>query len=216
VPIRFGTVSGNDVEILLTGIESALAVQTGDLLYAIDRQQSRILHRTGRFLDYNEQPFKPYNETRPYYWYPYGKSQALKEHEMKRVHRLAKQVGDGMVTRGGGIRYDSYAAFKRALGRLGVDLLGPAAPHMLQGFQIFVNGVRFDFHDRGDYDAYVAPATKVILGIYGNKGDIAVAHNEGGGRMPQREFFRISSSDRDDIFNDIIGRLKKRLEAVNG
>jgi hypothetical protein len=202
------TLNGNSN--LTLSIDKGPIIQAGDLLYAMDRQADRIYDRTvHQNVDFAGNSFTPYNDTHPYYWYPFGSLGSRQYARLKSVRGLA-QKHDTKSTPSGGIRFDSYAAFKRALGRVGVDLFGPSDPHMMNAMAIFVNGVYFPLHG-GNYDNYYVPATSIVLGIYGPKGKLAEFHNTGMGSNPERRFFAISSQDRDDILNDVIERIKRRL-----
>lgn len=197
------------IERLANNLESTAFATAGDLAFAMDHQQQRILGRTARFVDYEENPFKEYDEKRPYYYYPDGAGLSKSAHQARIAGIHAKTGGTRTKT---GIRYESYAAFKRALGSLGVDLRGPEDPHMLDLMIVKVDGVSFKF-GQFDYNLLPRPANTITLGIYETeKGQIAAAHNEGLGRMPQREFFAISSNDKDRIIADIEMRLKRRFE----
>lgn len=157
----------------------------GDLLYAMDLQGQRILDRTAQGIDYTGSPFAEYDKTHPYYYYPAGKGSK-------------------------GVRYDSYDAFKKSLGRQVVDLMGADAPHMLGVFELQVNGLSFRFN-AGEYDAQSAPASTVTMGIYQTKGFLAYLHNEGIAPQPERKFFAISDEDKERIFEDIARRISARV-----
>lgn len=95
------------------------------------------------------------------------------------------------------IKFASYAAFKAALGRSGVDLTGPHAPHMMQAIQVSATGneIRLSIEDP-------------------QKAAIATGHNTGetkGGK--QRRFFGASSHDVKqmlaDIYSSIVARNKR-------
>jgi hypothetical protein len=98
---------------------------------------------------------------------------------------------------GEGIRFDSYAAFKASLGRAGVDLLGPRAPHMLQAMEIRVNW------------------PEVELGFYSDDAaSKAEGHNEGANKLPRRHFFAASAADLTAIENDIGARIDARMRLL--
>lgn len=166
---------------LLKVPQRLVQVTQGVLLYAMDLQGHRMLERTAQGIDYNGSPFAAYNTVYPYYDYPAGKGTK-------------------------GVRYESYDAFKKSLGRLVVDLRGPRDPHMLDQFELKVDGVSFKF-GAGDYGAHSGPASIVTLGIYQTKGQLAYYHNAGEGHNPKRTFFAISASDKEMIFADISRKL---------
>lgn len=182
---------------------SALLPTNDDLLYAIERQRTRILDRTARHVDFEERPFAAYSENGPYIWYPLGRHKSAKgdighEHTARKrdqaAKRMVKKLGAGTVTAGGGIRFESYAAFKRALGRSGVDLTGPSAPHMLQALVSRITG-----------------DLAGTLGIYSaDKAAIAEYHNEGTERMPQRKFLGTSAADERAMETDLVERIQSR------
>lgn len=93
-----------------------------------------------------------------------------------------KQPGAPQLSRSGrSIKFESYDAFKKTMGRANVDLTGPRAPHMLQGVQ-----VRVSDDGRG-----------VIIGVYGEAGARAKGHQYGiPGRLPQRKFLGATPADR--------------------
>lgn len=180
-----------------------------DILLALKQQQSRILQRTAAGLDVNNRPFAPYNSTRPFYYYPNGPvgKQRSKE-QLKRdkagVTRFANKVGrtKGAITRSRlGLKFPSYAAFKLTyLGRAGVDLYGPRAPHMLQAMTI-----------RSDND------TEGALGIYGNE---AIRANGISGEvrpkgMPRREFFAASEADQKGMAETIRRAIQRRVDRLS-
>ncbi len=135
----------------------------GDLLFAAERQRTRILERTARGVDFEGRPFAPYSERGPYY---------------RR-----------------GVKYASYADYKRQLGRNTVDLTGDRAPHMLQATVSKARG-----------------AVEAIVGIYGAEADRASGHNEGnpGKGLPQRRFLDASDADVDAMLDDIRERVLAR------
>lgn len=205
----------------------------GDLLYAGQRQRTRILERTARGVDVNETAFAPYSTKGPYYYYP-GKNA---KNRRAAVTRAAKKLG--VAVKGGpnrkgesvtrvGIKFASYAAFKRALGRAFVDLRGPSAPHMLQAIIVKVAGITLPGADpaqgnlfadtsvSGDLYSNETPASEIVLGIYGNEADRATGHNTGRGHLPKRRFFGASETDKTAVLDDILKRVLFRLKKVMG
>ena len=159
---------------------------TADLQYAGDRFKARIVERTRRGLDYEEKPFAPYSTKGPFYYYPQhrGGEQA----RIRAVSRLQKKIGGTTTKSRKGIRFESYADFKRSLGRTVVDLTGPSAPHMMQSIVVRV------FRNR------------IQVGIYDSqKALIAEGHNLGiSGRLPRRQFLGISRKEEVEIKRDIL------------
>ena len=218
----FGTNGGVTPEQMLDQISAALQPTEADKLWAGNVIKSGILERTARGVDYKGQPFAPYNDSRPFYYYPgsamgnllrkRGRGDDAKVYEdwshgrndvRRSVKRLHKKLGGaGAITKGGtGIRFESYAAFKTSLGRAGVDLRGPHAPHMLQAIVVKIDG------------------GEAVVGIYD---DFAAAkasgHNDGLHRhLPQRQFMEASEEDVQLIIRDLeprlLGRARKLLRA---
>jgi hypothetical protein len=93
------------------------------------------------------------------------------------------------------VRFASYAAFKSALGRSGVDLVGPADPHMMQAIQVS------------------ATTDEIRIGIYDDKkAAIGTGHNTGAGHLPQRRFFGASANDPKQMLTEIYTAVKARLK----
>jgi hypothetical protein len=92
------------------------------------------------------------------------------------------------------IRFASYAAFKASLGRSGVDLTGPHAPHMMQAIQVSATDseIRLSIED---------PA----------KAAIATGHNTGEtSGHKKRRFFGASDADVSQMLLDIYTHIKAR------
>lgn len=200
---------------------------TGDLLFAVERHKSRILERTLRGVDADEKPFAPYSEKGPYYYYPTGADgkRGTAKQQKSRVNRLLKKtqhVADylfeqgsdsagGVKTKSGrGIRYQSYADFKRSLGRAGVDLTGPKAPHMLQAILSEAGGVEGRGREPG-LTQNEEPATSASLRIEGEAAKRAAGHNQGAKHLPQRQFLAIGREDQGEFVGDLLSRARERL-----
>jgi hypothetical protein len=226
----FKTSAGKDPATYILDLAGAVAPTEADVLYAAGRQRERIVDRTYRGVDVNGNPFEPYSRNGPYYYYPngrVGRTKAEVQRNKNAVRRLMKitdvvaghrwealmaagrhaeaeraSVG-GVKTRDGqGIRFESYADFKASLGRRGVDLTGPRAPHMLQMIEAKLRSVSH----------YVV---EFVLGIYGDAAGRASGHNTGynprwKGRH-QRYFFGASTQDLQDMVGYILKRMKARL-----
>jgi hypothetical protein len=193
-------------------VAKAAAPLKPDLMLIGNYVKAQILDRTERGVDADGRPFAPYNTTRPFYWNPYtGKNISSWQAQNRSMNRMLKKLGAGnngilrdgkgkeLARRGGtgtSIRFQSYDAFKRSLGRSNVDLTGPRAPHMLQALQVR------------------AVAGGVTVGIYGEAAARAAAHNAGvPGRLPQRRFLGATTEDRQHILKllstQVRGRIKK-------
>ena len=186
---------------VLDKLSAALKPTNADLLHAGNVLKSRIVERTARGVDWQNRPFAPYSTKGPYYFYPngaVGRKGSLSSRKGS-ASRLQKKIGGTLTRSRVGVKFDSYAAFKAALGRSGVDLTGPRAPHMLQG--IVVQG-------QGD---------TITVAIYGDEASRARGNNEGiPGRLPQRKFFAASPEDKRVMLLDMQERRLKRAKDVIG
>ena len=147
---------------------------------------------------------------------------------LKRIGEIedftGKEIGGKKTRDGQGIKFENYGAFKASLGRAGVDLQGPRAPHMLQSIVVGTtfervsaigpggNEPRYGLNDRPQ------PADTVVIGIYGDEAGRATAHNTGENprwkSRHQRRFLGASPSDVTAMVNDIAGRIKSRIEQM--
>lgn len=198
--ITFRTTRGRDGEVFIREVTDALQPTSDDVLYALERQKTRILDRTAKHVDFDGRPFEPYSEKGPYYHDPYGsftKGPGSKQFTVKqrsaRAKRLQKKTGAGEVTRGGRLKFESYGAFKRSLGRSGVDLL--LSSQMLKSLVTKVSGL------------------EGVIGIYGDEADRARGHHDGiPGRLPQRRFLAASLTDARAMAEDLLARIQRRLK----
>lgn len=239
------TPSGGSVERFILDLQHVVSPTEGDAIYSAQRQRTRILDRTARGIDVDGTPFAPYSTNGPYYYYPNGRVGNAKfgaKQNKAAADRLIKKLGNSprstvmsapkigslfgidyagedigyQKTRDGqGIKFASYAAFKAALARTGVDLRGPRAPHMLQAITIGVSfersaaDINLGLNDRAN------PVQEVVIGIYGDEAARASGHNEGiPGRLPQRRFLGANASDLDLMVEDIAGRIKGRVDLI--
>lgn len=228
LPIVVKTVKGNtDLMGLLNEINKASQPNVSDLLYAGQRQRSRILTRTEQGVDFEGRSFHPYSTTGPYYFYPGKNAKGRKAAK----NRFAKTIGvanKGVTKINGGsasrtrlgIKFSSYAAFKSALGRGVVDLFGPWAPHMLQALVVKVSGFVMagdtagaDPNGAGGSDA---PADEITIGIYGAEAARASGHNEGTKHLPQRKFLGVNDQDKQLMLGDVLSRVAARMRRVLG
>ena len=226
---------GSPTEFILNVARDAVPTE-GDALYAGQRQRTRILERTVRGVDVDGNPFEPYSENGPYYYFPNGRTGRTKA-EIKRnkaaVSRLLRRMADtndraysvgvdlngtgGSKTRGGqGIKFASYGDFKRSLGRIGVDLRGPRAPHMLQAIAVGAGFERVVGDDMGlSLTDRATPATVLTIGIYGEEAGRAEGHNSGFSprwkTRHQRRFLGASEADLQAMADDIGMRCIQRI-----
>lgn len=191
------TISADPVELLGKFVKDLEPIEE-DFFYAGNRQKSRILGRTERGVDVNEQPFAAYSTKGPYYWYP---DRNLKNRGAARNRFFKTTAGQyghihaGVAKTRTGVKFPSYAAFKAELGRAFVDLTGPRAPHMLQAIVVIFR------------------AGLLVIGIYGDEGKRASGHNTGTKTLPRRHFFGASASDKTAMAKDLLYRAKQRLKA---
>lgn len=215
---------GGSIESVEIKLEAALITE-GDMLYALQRQRAKILQNTERGVDVDGKPFAPYNRTRPFYWYPAGKvgkkreADALRK-EKNNVKRAAKKL-DGKVSRSGlGVRFPSYDEFKRThLGRSGVDLRGPRAPHMLQAIQVKAGGAALSGNQQPGLHAKPSAVTEGTLGIYGDEAARASGHNSDDRPkgVPKRKFLGASEEDTRRFAGDLESRAGERArKALDG
>lgn len=176
-------------------IKKALALTREDKVEAGKLLRSRIIKRTREGKDTNERPFIPYSRNGPYYYYPQGSSRRARGNARGTVVRRVRRNtgGDVRRTRGGGLKFDSYADFKRSIRPGPVDLTGPNSPHML-------DNIRVDGRD-GE------------LTLRGDDAAKARGHNEGAGNLPRRKFFAASRTDLLEMQRIMAARIKKRIEA---
>jgi hypothetical protein len=222
VPITI-TFDGAPLDTKLRQIETAARPLASDMLLVMNQQKTRILDRTARGVDVNEQAFAPYSEKGPYYYYPSGpvhegaqrsfnfSLSAYRKRRATAAANFARAVKNRKGQRGlfegnvgrrrgsVGVRFDSYGAFKRSLGRSVVDLMGPKAPHMLQAIVVRTFG-----------------GGEGAIGIYGPEADRAEGHNLGVPRnhLPQRYWFGVSDSDETAMNEELADLTAARIREV--
>lgn len=205
------TITG-DLAGIVARWKNAARVTAADAQYALGRQKTRVLDRTARGTDFEGRAFKSYATKEPYTYYPNGRvgsSRFTDRQNRAAVSRLKRKLEKAPQKNAGGIRltrtgrgivFAHYAAFKRWLGRAFVDLRGPRAPNMLQGLVVKIAG-------SGNQ-----PVNEARLGIYGTEAARADGHNKGTRRLPKRKFLGASESDKRAIANDIMQRIRQRLD----
>lgn len=207
MPVTISMSGGGDPGKLIRLAKSKVLPTTEDALYAGQRQRTRILDRTAKGVDAKGASMAPYSRDGPYYYNPNGRlagtaagAKISEKSQKAATRRLFKKLGGGadggpqISSTGRSIRFASYAAFKRYLGRSGVDLRGPKAPHMLQGVTVKADG------------SPGGVAAGVRVGIYGEAAERANAHNEGLGNVPRRRFFDVGPGDA--------GTMAKEIETI--
>jgi len=163
------------------------------------RQLRRNLERVEqRGRDVNEAPFAPYSKKGPYYYYPQAAHRKTTSKQRRSAaKRLAGILRKGgaksiSVTSGGGIRFPSYAAFKRSLGRSVVDLAGP---HRRMLSRVIVGEAKPD---------------RVTISVLGAEAARAQGHQEGNPKMklPRRKWLGFSPKERTEVTADIVQALR--------
>lgn len=214
--ILLSTLSGTPIQEVLIDLPGLLTVPAEDMRLAGEMARSAILERTAKGVSVSGVAFAPYNETTPYYYNP-SRQRAAKQtgrfgtplrrftakQEKASAGRLLsklRKAGDSTAVRGlsgGTIKFPSYAAFKRAFGRANVDLRGVAAPNMLDAIVV------------------TAEANEASVAIGGVSGRIARGHTTGNRPkgMPLRQFFGLSTDDRDNIRAVLLQKLVERIRA---
>jgi hypothetical protein len=223
-------------------IERAVHTTEGDLLAAGFSQRTRILERTGAGVDVDGAPFAQYDTTRPYYYRPWDrpglgrKGSSLGERRsllsdsarQRSTARFFKRIGGSLRTgelkfkgevidsihgrERDTIKFASYDAFKRALGRTNVDLMGPRAPHMLQAIEIRSGGSHLGGTEAPVYEGSPDEANELVMGIYGEKAAIAQGHNTGDGTNKRRRFFGANDFDAKAMLLEIYSHIALRLK----
>lgn len=225
--VTIKTATGQDMVGVIDAAIKAAQPTVGDLLYAGQRQRSRILERTAHGVDFEERTFHPYSTKGPFYFYP-GKNA---KNRSAAANRFGKKIGLKGGLRSGkvarirffatatrtklGIKFSSYAAFKSFLGRSFVDLMGAFAPHMLQAIIVKAGGVSIAEGEVVE-TSNDAPANEIILAIYGDEAERAEGHNVGARHLPQRKFMGASESDKQAVLNDLTSRAAIRVRRLLG
>lgn len=190
------TSSGRTLEQLAAALAGAARVTRATAALVVEAQRTRILRRTQAGKNVDGRPFASYSTNGPYYYNPNGRLKAGSVSEKQQrgaVKRLSRKAPGSRESRTGRtLKFESYAAFKKWLGRAGVDLRGPKAPHMLQSMATKVVGQDGDIRE-------------MRIGIYGPAADRADGHNNGAGRLPKRHFFGASREDLKEM-GRVLGR----------
>lgn len=232
-----GSKPGQQPETRLLEIKEQLKTTEGDLIAAGMSQRTRIMQRTAAHVDVDGNPFEAYSENGPFYYRPWdrpglGRKGSKLAERRKKLTEVSRQrstarffrriggrrgelkvKGEVLATIYGAekdtIRFESYAAFKRSLGRAGVDLTGARAPHMMQAIEVKAGGSRVS--GSAGNPGSSTPATEIVLGIYGPKAQIATGHNNGTKTLPKRRFFGASNADAKAMLAEIFAHVKARL-----
>ena len=187
------TSGGQNLQVLIRELDGFLRVTKGDMRAALTAQKKRILARTARGVDADGVSFIPYSQEGPYYWYPVSSRTLGATGQKRSIRRFAKKTGG--TAAGKGIRFDSYAAFKRSLGGVTVNLKGPSIPHMLSAIAI-----------------RAISATRGVLSVVGPASIRAEGHNRGSGSLPRRTWFAAGANDVLEMVNEIADAMLDRLE----
>ncbi|HEU0122635.1 MAG TPA: hypothetical protein VFQ91_19035 [Bryobacteraceae bacterium] len=233
---------GPDPAKLVIRLKKGYTPTVGDALYAGQRQRTVILDRTKRGVDARGAAFAPYSTKGPYYYNPNANLRSLynkrsgswaadrKERVDDRITKNTKAASKRFLGRistkaqrkqsdaprlsktGLSVVFESYAAFKRWLGRTTVDLYGPRAPHMLQNIIVKAGSYQVKGAETEvGPDAANQPATEMRIGIYGREAARANGHNMGGKNLPQRKFFAVTAADLKARGAEILARMRARV-----
>jgi hypothetical protein len=215
--MSISTPTGDKYETYILKIIAASQPTVGDLLTAASNQVSRVQSRTVRGVDYQGRPFYPYANKKPYYV-----PTETGPNRARRQKQLASRTGGLAIKKTYGIRYDSYAAYRRATGHPTVDL-GGMSGRLLSNIESRSGGQTLR-HSTGyanrtiSIDQYPTPATQFEYGIYSSPADeIAEGHNNGvPGKLPKRRFLDSSQSDIASMESDIAQRCEQRANKQAG
>lgn len=216
---------GQDVPGRVRSLIKAANITEGDGLMFGQLVRTIVVERTQhRGVDVNGAPFHPYSENGPYYDYSSaGKAGGKLTRQQRRnaAGRRFKAIGgakSGAKRTSIGIKYESYGAFKRSLGRSRVDLTGSRAPHMMQAIQVRTAGAVLPGSATREIaaDSNTKPITQVEVGFYGAEAARAKGHNEGAAHLPRRRFFAVSRKEMDLIANLIKKRIELRMGGRGG
>jgi hypothetical protein len=220
---------------ILMKVADAVKVTVGDCLTVGIYIKEQCLDRTMRGVDVDGVAFAPYSRKGPYYYYPspLGKHKQRKA-AVNRLLRITRDVSEGkweahfkagrdmdaekssvggVKTRSGlGIKFESYADFKESLGRFGVDLTGPRAPHMLQELTVRAGGTELKSSDPVGPRSRMESCDEVAIGIYDPvKAAIARGHQNGSRKLPQRRFLGATQTDMEQAARLLSERLRDRI-----
>jgi hypothetical protein len=173
-------------------------------------------------------PFQPYSTKHPYYYNPgtrggkfWDKTHKEQQGAAKRMEKKLTGAGAkaSVSSTGRTVKFASYAAFKAAFGRPGVDLMGVQAPHMLDAIVVSVNGRRSNQIDAKLWNDETfsavqddeSPASAALIGIYDEEAaKRASGHQYGNRTLPIRRFFGISEDARAKVRDTLHRRLLMR------
>ena len=134
-----------------------------------EAQRRRIIQRVERQgKDIHDRPFAPYSTKGPIYIYGDHARRLGRQSRGAAARRFAGITG-GQRTRMG-VKYASYAAYKRALGRKVVDLAGRSR-RML-----------------GQLVTARPTESSVTIGVFGEAAGRAAGHQRGSGYLPKRQW----------------------------
>ena len=233
--ITFRTSRGGDPVAHIRALKAAAEVTTEDLLYAGQRQRTRILDRTRAGVDVDGVPFAPYSTKGPYYYNPsaiLGGSGIRHLTRQRNIEHAFSVKGASTGREIGSLK----GRAKRLLKKLGGETLYGSAKSLSHGeMRLSKSGQSIRFESYAAFKAWLgrtcvdltgpraphmlqAIQTKVeglkmlVLGIYGPKADIAQGHNEGARNLPQRHFFGASYADLKQMACDIGDRVAARMK----
>lgn len=246
--ITFKARNGGEPEQVVFAIRNAIQPTVGDCLTIGLYLRERCLTRTEQGVDVEGNAFQDYSSVGPYYWNPSGQSgkregETDKQHvarEKRAATRMHKKLRGGYnvgvheAARAGKTTADTsphlsrsgrsicfpggYKQFKQYLGRAGIDLTGPRAPHMLQALTVRAGQMELDgnVHSVGRNE-HTDPADTVALGIYDPEmAKRATAHQTGSNRrVPQRRFLGATDADAHECLELYGERVRGRMKQGN-
>lgn len=191
---------------------------TEDALTLALRGVSMILALTEQGKDYTGKPFAPYSTKGPVYVYPNSAGKAGSKRQAA-AQRFAKKLGaENSFSRSRiGLKFDSYADYKRSLGRSTVDLSGPKN-RMLRAIKVRCNGTELEQRAKPGFNQ--TPATEFTIGIWDEAlAVIGAAHNSGAktGRghkvtLPKRRFLDLSRASMLELERMLVAMQTGRLD----
>jgi hypothetical protein len=218
---------GSDPSVTIHGeIEALSTITAGDMLLAGQIFRTKIRQRTAAGVDVDGAPFAPYSERSPYYFYP-NKEAAGSNREARATAARNRHAKTGRIGKRTplGIKYESYAAMKAAMGRTNVDLYsGLQHPHMLDAILLRVAGFEIDqsggamLTGGGALDAFEnnQPNTQLTMGFYGPEAQRARGQDKGNSKTPRRHFFGLNQEDLDIAARAVGERMQIRASGFAG
>lgn len=231
------TPDGRTIDHVMNDMIAAAQVTDADLLYAGERFKAMMLERTDKGLDVDGRQFAPYNDTRPYYYYPAKNGLGVrptiqfsrnKAYGLGMSHQtVLKSVRKELEKRD---RYYRRLGLKGPSVKFGMGTLGVGEG---EASKTTFSGIKFSSYaafkaalGRGTVDLFgpsaphmlqsiIVSAKNMVLvvGIYDEEmAAKARGHNNGvPGRLPQRRFFDVSPEEIVAMEKAVAERLTARV-----